>query len=94
MGYYKKNDFLHEKTDIALHQNMFTACHEYKLELERKKSLVTKKKILLQIEPTKSLVTKRKAKEIFEKAAKRARLAYQQVVDRKTSEFLGLIVYI
>jgi len=30
VNYYKKKDFLHERTDVALCQNMRTACRQYK----------------------------------------------------------------
>jgi hypothetical protein len=80
VNYFKKKDFLHERTDVALCQNMRSACHQYKQELERKKALIEKEKKLLLIEPKKSVVTKWKAKEIFAKAAKRSRLAYQQAL--------------
>ncbi|XP_071134229.1 uncharacterized protein [Mytilus edulis] len=82
--YYKKKDVLHEKIDPHLCKNMKTACKQYKEELLKKKLINEEKKANLQIKSQEKTVSKRKAKELIEKAAKRARLGHITSASQKT----------
>ncbi|VDI83717.1 Hypothetical predicted protein [Mytilus galloprovincialis] len=65
-------------------KNMKTACKQYKEELLKKKLINEEKKANLQIKSQEKTVSKRKAKELIEKAAKKARLGHITSASQKT----------
>jgi hypothetical protein len=82
--YFGKADFLHDKIDPTLCKNMQSAFKNYKQALEKEKTKVEKCKATLHVDLTRKTITKRKAKEIEEKAAKKARLGHiSSVCQRK-----------
>lgn len=83
--YYEKKDYLHEGVNPKLVKNIKTSCKQYKLELEMKRSALEEKKNRLNVRPKAAMVTKRKAKELFSKAAKKARKTHQQCIARGIS---------
>jgi len=58
--YFKKNDFLHERVDRSLINNMNTSCKQYKQVHEKKKEEQNERKAKLNIESArKNTVDKR-----------------------------------
>ncbi|CAC5387834.1 unnamed protein product [Mytilus coruscus] len=73
--YFTKDDFLHERVDHKLVQNMQSSSRQYQEEVKCKKLEKEEKLSQLQVKAKKKL-SKRKAKEIVENAAKKARHAF------------------
>ncbi|XP_064597320.1 uncharacterized protein LOC135463806 isoform X2 [Liolophura sinensis] len=78
--YFKKRDHLHDKVDHTLVRNVKRSFSQYKAILEEKKSVATEKQKQLDIR-AQSTLTKRKAKELCQKAAKKARVEHHGAIE-------------
>lgn len=79
---FRKKDYLHDRVNPLLVKNMRTSYKQYKCVLEKRKTVTEEKKDKLKVK-TDLVVTKRKAKELYAKAAKKARISHSTCAAKK-----------
>ena len=80
--FFRKKDYLHDRVNPLLVKNMRTSYKQYKCILEKRKTVTEEKKDKLKVK-TDLVVTKRKAKELYAKAAKKARISHSTFAAKK-----------